>query len=143
MLECLYRRNDLDLLGDSDINAKLAALSAGLPKQYKASFDGIFPILSHILSKHVDETTREQRYEDGIMTKIRIANEWAYGITENLFKCLKWHYGIRIRQSSDHARYYITATILRNAHCCLYGNQTSQYFNCKPPTLEEYFGLQD
>ena len=31
--------------------------------------------------------------------------------------------------------------ILRNAHCTLYGNQISEYFNCYPPSLEEYFGV--
>lgn len=140
MIGC--RRNDLDLLADSKINEQLAALSADELKQFKAYCDGIFPILSHILSKHIVDTTREERYENGIMTKIRIANEWAYGITENLFKILKWSYGLRIRSNPEHARYYITATILRNAHCCCYGNQTSQYFNCVPPTLEHYFGCE-
>ena len=31
--------------------------------------------------------------------------------------------------------------ILSNAHCTLYGNQISEYFNCYPPSLEEYFGV--
>ena len=31
--------------------------------------------------------------------------------------------------------------ILRNTHCTLYGNQISEYFNCYPPCLEEYFGV--
>ena len=31
--------------------------------------------------------------------------------------------------------------VLRNAHCTLYGNQISEYFNCYPPSLEEYFGV--
>ena len=31
--------------------------------------------------------------------------------------------------------------ILRNTHCTLYGNQISEYFNCYPPSLEEYFGV--
>jgi hypothetical protein len=97
-------------------------------------------VLSHLLSKHTVDTTREERYENGIMTKIQIGNEWAYGITENLFKLLKWSYGLRLRQNPEHAHYYIVATILRNAHCCLYGNQISQYFDCRPPTLEQYFG---
>ena len=74
-------------------------------------------------------------------TKIRIANEWAYGITENLYKILKWSYALRIRQNKEVSYYYLTATILRNAHCTLYGNQISQYFNCYPPSLEEYFGV--
>ena len=46
------------------------------------------------------------------MTKIRNANEWAYGITENIFLILKWSYGLRIRQAKEHANYYQTATII-------------------------------
>ncbi len=140
LLYLLYcRRNDLDLLGESELNDKIAALSVGELKQYKAYCDGIFPVLSHMLSKHTVETTRNERYENGIMTKIRIANEWAYGATENLFLILKWSHGLRLRQNREHAYFYLIATILRNAHCCLYGNQISQYFDCKPPSLEEYF----
>ena len=140
---CPVRKNDLDLLNDSDINEKLRELSETAVKQYKAYCDGIFPILTHMTSKHVGEhTTRAQRYENGIMTKIRIGNEWAYGITENLFSLLKFSSGLRIRKNSEHAMYYITATVLRNAHCCLYGNQVSQYFNCLPPTLESYFAVE-
>jgi hypothetical protein len=31
-----------------------------------------------------------------------------------------------------------TAGLLMNCHCCLYGNQISQYYNCAPPVLDDY-----
>jgi len=136
------RRNDLDISEASGINARIAAMCADLEKQYKVYCDGIFPTLSHMLSKHVGETTRAERYENGTMTKIRIANEWAYGITENLFTTLKFWPLLKLRQNSEYAFLYITCTILRNAYCCLDANNTSQYFHCRPPTLEEYFGVE-
>ncbi len=34
---------------------------------------------------------------------------------------------------------YIVAAVLRNALTCLYGNETSQFFEVDPPTLQEYF----
>ena len=35
---------------------------------------------------------------------------------------------------------YIVSALLRNAHACFNaGNQTSEYFNLEPTTLEEYF----
>ena len=134
-----FRRSDIDLLTDSNINGRLAAVMADIEKQYRVYGDGIFPHLSHITSKHTGDTTIEERYENGIMTKIRIANEWAYGITENLFTMIKFHYSFRLRKNSECPYFYIAATILRNAHCCLYGNKVSQYFSCLPPTLENYF----
>ena len=34
---------------------------------------------------------------------------------------------------------YIVCALLHNARACLYGNTTSTYFDCEPPTVEEYF----
>jgi hypothetical protein len=140
-----FRRNDVEVLDESDMNEQLAELSRDLDpdgKQYKVYCDGIFSIESHMLSKHVGETTREERYENGIMTKIRIANEWAYGITESLFAMLKWWLAMKVRLNGEQGYYYITATILRNAHCCLEGNQITRYFQCRPPELEDYFDIR-
>mmetsp|Transcript_18556 Transcript_18556/g.31219 ORF Transcript_18556/g.31219 Transcript_18556/m.31219 type:complete len:424 (+) Transcript_18556:55-1326(+) len=139
---CSFRQNDLEVLGLSNLNNRLADLNDVGGKQYKTYCDGIFPVLSHMLSKHIGATTREQRYENGIMTKIRIGNEWAYGITGNLFSLINWSYGLRLRQNREHANYFAVATILRNAHCCLNGSNISQYFNCYPPSLENYFGIE-
>lgn len=33
---------------------------------------------------------------------------------------------------------YTLALLLKNAYCCLNGNQTSNYFDCLPPTLEDW-----
>ncbi len=137
----ITREADTDLLGDSGLIEQMYELTLDLLKKYKIYGDGVFPNIGNIVSKHVGNTTREDRFENSIMTKIRIANEWAYGITENLYKILKWSYGLRIRQNQEVSYYYLTATVLRNAHCTLYGNQVSEYFDCYPPTLESYFGV--
>ncbi len=134
LIMIMTREADTDLLHDSGLIEKMAELTRDLIKKYKIYGDGVFPNIGNIVSKHVGNTTREQRFENGIMTKIRIANEWAYGITENLYKILKWSYGLRIRQNQEVSHYYLTATILRNANCALYGNQISQYFHCYPPS---------
>jgi len=141
ILMMMIREADTDLLRDSGLIEQLQELTIDLVKKYKIYGDGVFPNIGNIVSKHIGNTTREMRFENGIMTKIRIANEWIYGITENLYKILKWSYGLRIRQNQEVSFYYLTATILRNAHCTLYGNQVSEYFHCYPPSLEAYFGL--
>ena len=40
---------------------------------------------------------------------------------------------------SQVGKMYIVAAVLRNASTCLYGNETSQFFELDPPTLQEYF----
>ena len=34
---------------------------------------------------------------------------------------------------------YLICALLTSAKTCLYSNITSQYFDCKPPSLENYF----
>ena len=81
LIMIMTREADTDLLHDSGLIEKMAELTRDLIKKYKIYGDGVFPNIGNIVSKHVGNTTREQRFQNGIMTKIRIANEWAYGIT--------------------------------------------------------------
>ena len=73
-----------------------------------------------------------------ITSKVRIAVEWGYGRTASLWKHIdssaRMQTGLR-----PVGKLYVIATILTNAHCCAYGNNTSQYFGVQPPTMREYF----
>ena len=51
---------------------------------------------------------------------------------------MDFHKNLKIGLSSV-GKMYIVSALLRNAHTCFNGNQTSEYFNLAPPTLEEYF----
>ena len=138
-----FRRNDLQLLDESQLNSRLKDLQTNQVIQYKAYGDGIFPIQSHLIGKHsivegnpLNETFRK---ENEVMTKIRISNEWSYGSTGNLFPLVKDKFFHKIRLSPNCAYWYFVATLLRNAYVCLYGNISTKYFNTSPPDLEEYF----
>ncbi len=83
-----------------------------------------------LIGKHRGpNTTPEERYENRVMTKVRISNEWAYGITADLKIC----------RSKLVSRLYFVATLLRNARICLYDGLTARYFECSAPELEDYF----
>lgn len=101
--------------------------------------DGIFPINTHTIGKHVGDTTEEERYENRMMSKMRISNEWDYAVTANLFPYVKDKKAYKLRKNKMCGHYYIVATLLRNAHMCLYEGLTSSYYNCPTPTLFEYF----
>lgn len=74
-----FRLSDLELLGGSDLNNRLAAVQQRKPQQYASYGDGIFPVNSHTIGKHIGKTTSQERHENAVMSKIRIANEWDYG----------------------------------------------------------------
>ena len=64
--------------------------------------------------------------------------EWLFGDIINSFKFLDYKKNLKIGLSSV-GKMYIVCALLRNAITCLYGNQTSEFSNLEPPTLEEYF----
>ena len=140
-----FRRNDIDILQESQLNTKLRNLQVGHAKQYKAYGDGIFPIQSHLIGKHIitEDGPNMDRFklENRMMTKMRISNEWSYGFTGRLFPLVKDRYVNKIRLSPNCAYWYIVATILRNLYVCLYGNISCSYFNLKPPDIYEYFRM--
>ena len=66
---------------------------------------------------------------------MRVAVEWIFGDIVNYFKFMDFKkIGL-----SQVGKMYIVAAILRNALTCLYGNETSQFFELDPPSLDEYF----
>ena len=127
-----FKRCDLNLLEASNINNKMAQVQAGKPaNMQKCLFgDGIYPADTHLLSRTFGDG-------DG-MASIRIANEWDYGITANLFPFIKsWRAAQKLMSSRDIPYYYFVATILRNINVILYGCVSSSYFETDDDDLEK------
>lgn len=134
-----FRQNDLEVLNRSQFNQRLDALQQG-GRKYAVYGDGIFVTKSCLLRSHEgDDLTVREKKENRVMTKIRIAVEWSFGLTGKLYKYVTNWYNLKIRKTKDVRSYYFVATLLRNAHVCLYGSETSKYFNCMPPSLEDFF----
>jgi hypothetical protein len=134
-----FKDNDLDLLSDSLLNNRFRDAQLGNNEQYALYGDGIFPIDTHTISKYTGALTANQIFENRAMSKIRVANEWDYGITGNLFPYVKYKYSMKLLKSKSTVNLYFIATILRNAHCCMYEGLTASYFDCAAPSLEDYF----
>jgi hypothetical protein len=136
-----FRQNDLQVLNRSQFNQRMEALQQG-GKKYAVYGDGIFVTKSCLLRSYEgDDLTVREKKENRVMTKIRIAVEWSFGLTGKLYKYVTNWYNLKLRKTKDISSYYFVATLLRNAHVCLYGSQTSKYFECMPPTLEDYFKM--
>ena len=56
----------------------------------------------------------------------------------NFFKFTDYKKDLKISLSAV-GKIYVACALLRNPLTCLYGNNTSTFFNVKPPNLEEYF----
>jgi hypothetical protein len=75
----------------------------------------------------------------------RITVEWAFGNLQQKWSHLMFKPSMKVFLVPT-AKMYIVAAFLCNLHNCLYPNQTSQYFRCNPPSLEDYvtyFGAEE
>jgi hypothetical protein len=135
-----FRHNDLELFEDARLNDRLEAAQVDQENRYCSYGDSIFPNLTCCKSKHrANALTQEEQLQNAGMGSMRIANEWHYGFTANLFPRVKHKSSLKILQSQNVSLMYLVCTLLRNARTCLYGSQTCRYFDCLPPTLENYF----
>ena len=65
-----------------------------------------------------------------------VSVEWLFGDIINSFRFLDYKKNLKIGLSSV-GKMYLVCALLPNFITCLYGNQTSEFF--EPPTLEECF----
>ena len=63
--------------------------------------------------------------------------EHGFGIVQKLWPFLNAGWKMQL-YSSPVGRYYRVGVLLANCMNCIRPNQVSQYFNCRPPFLEDY-----
>ena len=131
------RRNDNTLLRLSDINGRLRALQEDelLEDQFHIFGDSAYPTLSHLNTyyKADEHTTVDKRKWNSAMKKVRISIEWNYGYQCTLFKYLEHKKKLKLMESPVVSKIYTVTVLLRNFHTCMYGCQTSNYFNISMP----------
>ncbi|KAF4040513.1 DDE superfamily endonuclease [Phytophthora infestans] len=72
------------------------------------------------------------------MAKVRVSVEWGYAQVTQNFAFLDWERQLRIEAMPVEA-FWLMAVFFTNCLTCHWGrNQSSDYFSCSPPTLEEY-----
>ena len=63
------------------------------------------------------------------MKSVRISIEWNDGTTASLLSFVVKKRKFKVYETAEEARIFIVATLFKNFHACLYGNQTMNYFN--------------
>jgi hypothetical protein len=129
------RRNDLRLLADSTLNDRLRDVHT--TRKRTAFGDSIYPFLTNIRTYWpATIANRFRELENRGLKQTRIAIEWNYMTTSNLYGLLRNWDKLKVIGSANTAVVYTVATLLRNFHVCLYGCETSAYFNIiLPPNM--------
>ena len=72
------------------------------------------------------------------MSQVRVSVQWLFGDIVEYFKFLDFKRNLKLGMSSI-GKQYVVSALLQNAVTCLYGNNTSEFFGLKPPSLQYYF----
>ena len=115
----LLRSNDMSLFRDSNINQRMAELG-----EYKIFGDSAYRggNHSHCASYGTDAVFNAR------MKSVRISIEWNYMTTVSLFAFVGMEHKFKVFESCGVTRIYIVATLFKNFHASLHGNQTMNYF---------------
>ena len=82
--------------------------------------------------------TEEQQTWNQRMSSVRVSVEWLFGEVITYFKFLDFKKNLKIQLSAV-GEMYIACTLLKNARNCLYGSNTSEFFQIDPPNIVDYF----
>lgn len=137
------RRHDSYLLRKSGLHDRLTALLSDFPLNYLCYGGSAYPKLRFITrgakrAKVPNPLNLVALKNSRRMSKVRECVEWGFVKIVNLWAFLDFSKNLQMF-SSPIASYYTVMAFLTNCHTCLYGGQTSQFFECAPPTLEEYY----
>ena len=101
--------------------------------------DPAYPLRIHLQAPYRQGCLTQQMEDyNKALSAVRVSVELLFRDIINSFKFLDYKKNLKIGLSSV-GKMYILCALLQNAITCLYGNQTSEFFDLEPPTLEEYF----
>lgn len=132
------RRHDAFMLGVDGLTEKLQRFQAPTGEAYVLYGDPAYGLSRNIISpfRGAQLTNAEQMFNTQ-MSKLRISVEWGFGKICQNFAYLDFKKDLKVLLQPV-GKYYLVASTLINCHTCLYGSQTSTYFNVHPPPLESY-----
>ena len=71
------------------------------------------------------------------MSRLRIPVEWLFKEVKQYFPLMDFARKLKVNQAPV-GSLYLLSVLLTNFRACVYRNSLSIYFNCAPPSLEEY-----
>lgn len=101
--------------------------------------DPAYPLRVHLMAPYRSANiTPNQDAFNISMSSVRVGVEWVFGDILNYFSFLAFKRNLKVGLSPIGTMYSVCA-LLRNAYTCLYGSNTSTFFDLTAPTIQEYF----
>jgi hypothetical protein len=101
--------------------------------------DAGYALAPGIMRPFADELINiEHKAFNQVMSSVRICVEWEFGDIVTHWAHVNYKRSQMIANGSKPGQQYIVAALLTNCRNCLRPGQTSKYFKCAPPAVEEY-----
>lgn len=136
------RRHDAGMLKDSGLLTSLERVAYSPRGDVLCLYgDPAYPLRPHLMAPYrigeVPLFTPNMEAFNEAMSSVRVSVEWLFGDVLNDFKFLDFKSNLKLGLSAV-GKHYIVAALLRNTLTCLYGNNTSTFFQVDPPTVQDY-----
>lgn len=87
--------------------------------------------------KNHQHLTERQKLFNKQMSSLRVSVEYGFGKIVQLFAYVDFKKNQKLYLQHLKMQYYVAA-LLVNCHVCMNGSQVSNFFQCLPPSIEEY-----
>ena len=135
------RRHDAFILEESGILDKLKPHTHRSGQPFIVYGDPAYGVRQNILSPFRGQLTQLEKEFNTKMSSMRVSVEWCFGKILQQFAFLDFKKNPKILLQPV-GKYYCVGALLTNCHTCVYGSQTSKFFDVSPPTLEVYLSNQ-
>lgn len=135
------RKNDLNLVTDSDIVHRLADLFANYPhRNFRCYGDSIYQLSEAIVRRFKSHAlSPNQERQNRIVNAERTTVEQVFGLVTTLWKYLDIKSNFKLLQSPcGTGRAYRVGCLLTNLKSCIDGNQVGSHFGLKTPEVADY-----
>lgn len=134
------RRHDAGILTDSGLLRDLQRYAISpLGHPYCIYGDPAYPLRVQLQAPfRYGALTPQMMAFNQSMSSVRESVEWLFNDIITSFKAMDFKRNLKLGLSAV-GKMYVVSAILRNALTCLYGNETSDYFELAPPSLQDYF----
>lgn len=131
------RRHDSHMLARSGLLHMLEARFNGYADPPYVYGDLGYPLSKFLITPFKGTNDIREKRVNEKMSPLRVSVEWGFAKILQNFPFLDYKKNLKICKQKV-AKFYKVGTILTNCHTCLYGSQTSEYFESDAPSLEEY-----
>jgi hypothetical protein len=134
--------SDSTMMHDSAVLADLNEIARFYNYQFGLCGDPAHP-QSPVMHKPFmtgGRVTIQQRMYNHLGARMRVTVEWKFGDLQQYWRCLTEWKQLRIL-AMPVPRHMRVGMFLTNCANCHYPNRTEKYFECAPPTLDEYLAI--